>query len=125
MSRDVQFHEHLFPFNDAYPHIEVPDLFADVVLANLIPSSKVLTPLDPNPLPEASSLALLPLHMSTRTCRPPSHLQAYDCSYAVPYPISNHLSYQRLNPAFKQFICQVSIIPEPSFCHQAVKSPLW
>ena len=131
ISRDVQFHEHLFPFHDAYPHVEVPDLFADVVLPNLIPSFEIVTPApeptlsDPNLMPEASSPALLPLRKSTRTCRPPFHLQAYDCSYIVPYPISNHLSYQRLNPAFKQFICQVSTIPEPFFYHQAVKSPLW
>ena len=66
---------------------------------------------------------------STRVTRLLGHLKDYHCyltshSFAS-YPLSNSLNYDRLTPAYKSFVFNTFVIPEPTSYNEAVKSLDW
>ena len=64
------------------------------------------------------------MRRSTRISRP--YLNKYECYHtSSPYPISSHISYNRLSNQYKTFILQVSFVFEPTFYHQTVKYLEW
>ena len=142
ISRDVVFHENVFPFQSNTPQTPVIDPFPDVVLPKPLPDTAVphypIPSLHPDSAPAAVSDATpIPplaadvpvLRRSTRSHRPPTYLQNYHCNQVAAtscsYPISDYLSYQKLSPLYHQFVMQVSSIFEPQFYHQAAPIPEW
>ncbi|MCH80704.1 retrovirus-related Pol polyprotein from transposon TNT 1-94, partial [Trifolium medium] len=155
ITRDVTFQESNFPFHSLSITDPLPNIFSDTVLPKPVaePTSQIdnntniINPAsheshgdlhEPHSdlhVSESTSSSSVDnsipslvnqhdnLRRSTRIRQPPSYLQDYQCH--VKYPIQNHLSYDKLQPSYQQFICQVSTIYEPSFYHQAVSSPEW
>ena len=105
ISRDVEFHEDIFLFS--YVLGTLPDITSDIVLS--CPMSEVLpdtTSLPPQPQSSPATTAVpnprIPLRRSSRVSRPPSHLIDYVCSHSTsPYPISNHVTYDKLSPSYR------------------------
>ena len=60
---------------------------------------------------------------STRSHRQPSHLQDYITP--VIYPIQEYMSYNRLHPQYKAFICHINVVYEPQYFQQAIQFPEW
>jgi hypothetical protein len=142
ISRNVIFHEHVFPFasNFLNPTTDgcfvIPNSIPDVNLPNFVPA----TIPDPVSIPQPSAN----LRRSSRLRNPPSYLQDFHCQLAnssphfhspssadsavssgTPYPISSYLSYNKLSKAHNSFSLSVSSVFEPQFFHQAVKYPHW
>lgn len=63
------------------------------------------------------------MRRSTRVTRPFIALQDYECN--VVYPIHQQTNCDRLTPTYKDFICQISVVIEPEYFHQAVKYEEW
>uniref|UniRef100_A0A803NS67 Reverse transcriptase Ty1/copia-type domain-containing protein n=1 Tax=Cannabis sativa TaxID=3483 RepID=A0A803NS67_CANSA len=78
-----------------------------------------------NPLPPAATVART--SKSGRKIIPPAHLQDYACTTtsSTPYPISNFLSYHRLNPSFRNAILAITAIPEPRSYAEAKLHKIW
>lgn len=134
-SRDVIFHEEIFPFHTHTPSSPSVDPFPNIVLPIASPES---CPDPPLLAPVLESLSPLPQpRRSTRILKQPSYLQDYHCHllpaspplyllvHNTRYPLSNYLSYDRLAPAYKTFVLHVSSAYEPKFYHQAIKFPEW
>ncbi|KAL0539561.1 hypothetical protein IC582_023777 [Cucumis melo] len=78
---------------------------------------------------------LLMPRKSTRQHKPPNLLKDYHChllTHGSPpkdttsyHPLNKSLSYEKLNPTHRTFLCNVSTEYESSFFHQAVKSQSW
>lgn len=134
-SRDVIFHEKIFPFHNQSPLSNLVDPFPDLVIPIALPGSYPDI-LIPDPTPESSS----PLHQprrSNRTTKQPSYLRDFHCNllqssptmpYLTPttqYPLSKYLSYNQLTPIYKSFVLNVSSSFEPKFYHQAIQYPEW
>lgn len=130
ISRDVIFHEQIFPFQtqthtdtihleDPFPDVIVPNLSSNPMIEDHIPSTQhTPPPTDP------------PIRKSTRPQRKPSYLQDYHCNHTMSttspkYPISQVLDYSKLSEHYKHFILNISADLEPTFYHQAVKFPEW
>ena len=146
ISRDVVFHEHIFPFQSHSPSVPVHDPFFDTVLPTVLsdsppfPSTNHITttsnsldlalpasPLSNDPSPSSFP----PLRKSSRSNRLPSYLRDFHCNLSVSlspsqlYPLSNYLSYQSLSPSHIAFVISVSSQYEPQFYHQAVPFQHW
>jgi hypothetical protein len=121
ISRDVTFHEDVFPFKSlaqqpSFPTTVIPYPACEPHLPPLAQTPTTAPPIvDPHPM--------VPLRRSTRVTQPPAYLQ--DFVHTVTYPIQHHLTYDKLSTSYKSFVCQVSTIVEPEFYHQAVKFPEW
>ena len=135
ISRDVEFHEGVFPFHHLSECQTDIDPFPDLVLPTpqplpdqSLPLAQVNPPVADNapssaaPSVSTASTPAEPLRRSSRITRPPSYLRDYDC-HNVFYPICNHVSYHRLSDSYKTYVLQVSNEYEPQFFHQAVKFP--
>ena len=138
------FHESIFPFHSHSPTENLIDPFPYLVLP--VSSLDIPTSIDPpivsQPSTQSStsptSQSLQPIKRSSRLVKPPSYLRDFHCnllqvqypacsshlSYST-YPLSNHISYHSLSPAYRHFILTVSSHFEPQFYHQAVKFPEW
>ena len=81
----------------------------------------------PSPPPPPPPPHVPPPRRSTRPTRTPAYLNDYHCNSAKTtlYPISQQLSYQRLQPNYHHFISNINIVYEPQFFHQAIKYPEW
>lgn len=158
-SRDAIFHEQIFPyrgtnFSEASQTVlplpiadncpsyasesttnepENPDLNEPPHIQSLDPPTSTHVPLD--------SVAQ-PLPRSTRSHRPPAHLQDFHCSHAhlhatpvssstaqsgkgTRYPLSSFISYKNLSASHKNFASAVSSTIEPTYFSQAVLIPHW
>ena len=65
---------------------------------------------------------------STRVIKPPARFSDYHCyltSHNSAYPISAYLNYDKLTPSYKSFVLSTSILSEPTFYSEAVKSSDW
>lgn len=141
-SRDVVFHEQIFPFHKTHNHTTVIDPFPTVALPTPVadippltisspPSSQNSTP---HVSPPNSPHATLPLRRSSRPIKPPSYLRDFRChliNHHTPlntnqlYPLSQVISYQRLSPSHRSLVLNVSPQYEPHFYHEAIKHPEW
>ena len=132
ISRDVVFHEDTFPFHSLSAANTFPSPFDEVVIPLPCADTSEVTPPTataiPVPTPPANPINEPPLapivRRSQRQHKPPSYLADYHHS-APSYPIANHISYEKLSPTYRAFLCQVSAIPEPLFYHQAAKYSVW
>ena len=140
ISRDVIFHEHIFPFHSVSLNLPYIDPFPDLVLPHT--SSTVPLPSCSSPSPcvdlsfDNTSLPIS-LRKSSRKPKPPSYLQEFHCNLTHPhsifdkpisqplYPLSNYLSYHALSSHHKTLVLNISTQEEPKFYHQAVTSPQW
>ena len=135
VSRNVIFHEEVFPFQFVIDTTHLSDPFPDLVLP--IPlSDSSLTPTShqfmssrssPDHLPSSSQFTslppLIPICRSSRTIKPHSYLiQAYHLVFSKhnSFPITSHLhplsqvlSYNSLSPSYRHFVLQISSTFEP------------
>lgn len=141
-SRDVVFHENIFPFHSTDCPDSIADPFPDLVLPTVnIDNLDHITSHSPNPQPisppisdSLPSYTLVPMRRSTRLIKPPSYLREYHCNLLShisthttlsPYPLSQVISYQQLSPYHRNFVLNVSSTYEPQYYHQAVHFPEW
>ena len=150
VSRDVVFHEEVFPCHSVVAANTLTDHFPDLVLPNpslelpishdsqhhLENASSDSIPPDP---PTSSSLQQLdPPRRSSRVTKPHSYLRDFPCHLALhdyqspsssqhkqSYPLSQILSYESLSSTYKHFLLNVSSNFEPQYYHQAVQFLQW
>ena len=150
ISRDVVFHEEIFPFHTVRPSASVLDPFPDLVLP--IPQADLDMPSTSQPSHDQQQLqdssphdsmpgpsTIVPhesanLRRSNRIAHPPSYLREFHCSLVTQqqlpnttskYPLSQYLSYDSLSPSHRSFVLAVSSNIEPRFYHEAVRSEEW
>lgn len=151
ISRNVVFHETIFPFHHLQQD-QCADPFPEVVLPVLLPNSLPEAPpatipqneptpasqLSADAVPEQgtssvasqqpSALSNSSLRRSTRVTRAPARLQDYQCNQLTStcaYPLHNYDTCSRLGSSYRAYISQISADPEPVFYHQAVGSLPW
>ena len=139
VSKDVIFHENVFPFHSITDIASLIDPFCDLVLP--FPSLDTsINSSDPTSshgsiLPDTSeSSQYIPLRKSSRVHKPPSYLRDFHCHLASfssypydysPYSLSQFISYNSLSSKYKQFLFTISTSYKPQFYHQAVHFPQW
>ncbi|KAJ9538691.1 hypothetical protein OSB04_031424 [Centaurea solstitialis] len=137
-SRDVFFHEKVFPFDKS---IDVPlhDPFKDVVIPvaprdDDLPNNDndvSLSPTTSNASPETLNDEPVQIRKSSRQHKPPSYLRDFHCNsvsdkVSLPrYALANVLSYEQLSSSFKAFTASVSSNTEPRSYSEAVKQKEW
>lgn len=128
-SRDVIFHEDVFPFQstpgdmftcDPFPNMVIPYSSIDIDLPH---SNNAPTPLSPVSIPDHNNSS--PPRRTTRVSRIPSYLREYHCNlmvnkpptsvapYKCLYPLSKYVSYDALGSKFKAFTLSVTANFEP------------
>ena len=141
VSRNVIFHEEVFPFHSVLDNQPLPNPFPDLVLplpySDSSPYSiQSVSPSLHDTLPPSSSSSSQltdPICRSSRPSKLPSYLQDYHLAYSKhnfiptshPHPLSKVLSYNSLSPSYRYFVLQISSTFEPQYYHQAVKFPQW
>ena len=151
VSRNVIFHEEVFPFHSVINAEYLPDPFPDLVLPHPLPDPSISpttqslahqsspshdqsnSSSQPISLPPSIPAAIL-ARRSSRAIKPPSFLQDYHLAFSKnhssttdshPYPLSHVLSYNSLSPTYRNFVLQISSTFESQYYHQAVKFPQW
>ena len=133
ISRDVVFHEALFPFQTNNQEPSLSELFSD----NVLPSahrSTFSSPLtlvnDPTPTFPKQNLVTTP-SCPSQVAKPPSYLQDYHCYATVSqptpvlYPLSSVLSYDKLSSSHRALVHAIFSHVEPTSFTQAVEIPKW
>jgi hypothetical protein len=152
ISRDVQFHETIFPFALSHSepiHSPSPDLVLPLPSSDFAPSSLVsdissssippnfFVPISSSPSPISHPPE--PARKSSRLKNRPGYLQDYHCHLAtssgspsglspssgILYDITSFLSYNKLSSNHKHFSLSISSIVEPTYYHQAVQHAEW
>ena len=146
ISRDVIFHEDVFPFHtlvssknliDPFPDLVLPHSGLDVPPAHFIsPSSSVtqaefeatdsVQDVHVTPLTDTTATStVIPARKSTRPVKPPSYLRDYHCSLVshktLPNSTSSYPLSKFLSASHRVFVSVVSSHFEPQFFHQAVR----
>ncbi|GMI76014.1 hypothetical protein HRI_001270600 [Hibiscus trionum] len=127
VSRNVVFHEDIFPFQSISSSNVDVDLFPDTVLPRTIPevvhghAQSILT------TTSSASAPPVPIRRSSRVVQRPYYLQEYHLNSisSCSYRIEDCVSSMCLSTDFSSFIANISAIKEPVFYHQAVTSPDW
>lgn len=143
ISRNVVFHEDIFPFDqpedltnifgspmtdDAAParaeSTTIPVVVKEVP-ASIDPSSSTTIPAKDK---EVHASVDSSMHASysgqKRSSKTPAYLQDYYCNMTetnIPYPLVAHASYDKLFETYKNYICSIMHNPEPSSFAQAKK----
>lgn len=151
VSRNVVFHELIFPYHSQNPvtqhHCWEPPSHTPATPHDPpITTPPLLPPSSPPPLPDTTSpLPTLPTSSppadspststpppprhSTRISRPPPHLADYICNSTISdtctYPLHHYISYANLSSSHKSYALSIDIIPEPSSYQEASKHPCW
>jgi len=148
ISRDVKFHEHIFPFQEntvstapdifhpVTPVFHPPNLDDDTYsLDHNLPSPTSAFPSDnnppsPTPTPASSLDSVVPIRRSARSSNPPTYLSDYHCynvthNSKIPYPIQNFVNYSKLSTPYTHYLCQISENYEPQTYKQAIRFPHW
>ncbi|XP_073305810.1 uncharacterized protein [Primulina huaijiensis] len=127
ISRDVVFHEHIFPFvvtSQSLPVFNSSSTTVDPLLVSEEPAMAfpLNEPYAPSPAPSD-----IPLRISTRTIVPPIWTHDYSCSLipkhnpnTCAHPIAKHLTYGHFSKSYQSFLAAISSIKEPQFYHEAV-----
>nr|AAD25646.1 putative retroelement pol polyprotein [Arabidopsis thaliana] len=121
ISRNVEFHEELFPLASSQQSATT--------------ASDVFTPMDPLssgnsitshlPSPQISPSTQISKRRITKF---PAHLQDYHCYFVNKddsHPISSSLSYSQISPSHMLYINNISKIPIPQSYHEAKDSKEW
>ena len=133
VSRDVVFHEDIFPFHQLPSKESFVDPFPDLVIPKPILKHSPST-LPPPEQPSSSPTPIMPSpKWSARVVKPPSYLRDYRCHLLThqsdashshsEYPLSKYIAYNSLSPSHKTFALTILSHFEPHFYHQAVKYP--
>lgn len=127
ISRNVMFHEEVFPLLKKNGSRDLDELFNSMdseSSAPILPS--------PNNPPSPNIPISFPSHptdsVSSRLKKPPSHLKDYHCYSTTtnnPYPISSSLSYSKLSPSYQAYINNISQISIPTSFAEAQDSKEW
>ncbi|XP_073290519.1 uncharacterized protein [Primulina huaijiensis] len=132
ISRDVVFHEHIFPFAVTSQSIPVFDSSSTTVDPLLVSEEPAMAfplnePSAPSPTPSD-----IPLRRSTRTIVPPIWTHDYSCSLipkhnpnTCAHPIANYLTYGHFSKSYQSFLAAISSVKEPQFYHEAVTDEKW
>ncbi|RVW13837.1 Retrovirus-related Pol polyprotein from transposon RE1 [Vitis vinifera] len=137
ISRNVIFHEEIFPFSKINP-CSSPDISSDLFHDRVLPCIAADNDQSSSVLPRVVSqppLQVAPSSRPTRVSKQPSYLKDYQCSlinsvahvetHSTSHPIQHFLSYDKLSPSYKLFSLSVSIISEPSSFAKAAEIPEW
>lgn len=137
ISRNVIFHEEIFPFSKTNP-CSSPDISSDLFHDRVLPCIAADNDQSSSVLPCVVSqppLQVAPSSRPTRVSKQPSYLKDYHCSlinsvahvetHSTSHPIQHFLSYDKLSPSYKLFSLSVSIISEPSSFAKAAEIPEW
>lgn len=133
ISRDVVFHEEVFPFfsnKSAVSSVPFP-VDSSSSLPNFpSPSAPPVSPVwtSPPPIPSSPPTVFFPTTSSGRQVKPPPHLSDYICGAVqsnCQYPLSSFLSLDNLSPSYSSFISSITIVPEPSTYAQASAYQEW
>ncbi|KAL4572890.1 hypothetical protein LXL04_019678 [Taraxacum kok-saghyz] len=152
ISRDVVFHESIFPFKNIdsiQPATSFFDQFVIPVATNdEIPFNTQIPDISPdshsfdhNPISGSSSDSNtshpsphqnpnIATNKPVRTRKPPSYLRDFHCNSikhqrSTTYPLSDVLNYDKLSPNHKAFVMNLSANFEPQNFNQASKYPEW
>lgn len=121
VSRNVIFHEDMFPLASAQPNDDSLRLFTP---SSPLPSGDN----NPHTTSEICPYSFLPSQISSRTRKPPAHLQDYHCynlNSTTTHPISSSLSYSKLSPSYLSYINSITKIPIPQCYSEAKDSKEW
>ena len=137
VSRNVIFHENIFPFHTSLTPLSPPtnDDFSDVTIfdfPNMAPVSTATnyTPDNaPNIDSDSTIVSTAGQRVSLRTKSRPRYLDQFYCgatssipsSSTTPYPIHLFLSYQKCSPNHVSFCHNISAQVEPSSFKEASK----
>jgi len=137
ISRDVIFHETVFPFQQqtqpSFPPSVLPNLALDLPSSYPhVPNTETHNRPEPD-IDPSTILAPAPLtRRSERTKHPPTwhkdyvvDSQANASTSSTRYPLQNFLSYSRFSAAQNTFFANVSGIKEPTTYAQALLDPNW
>lgn len=138
ISRNVVFHETIFPLANTASSYASLDLFSHRVLPvpissfdtshshvdNSTPTNP--TTLIPSSLPPANQSPSRPHRDKKR----PAYLSDYHCysnsiSSPISYPISSHVTYNKISPSFRAFVLAINSHSEPETFSQAIENPIW
>ncbi|CAN1776000.1 Retrovirus-related Pol polyprotein from transposon TNT 1-94 [Linum perenne] len=132
VSRDVVFHESLFPFSNFKEIVDSTTNDHDTLFhisESIVPKSKSDVPgliHSPNLESSTSENVDIPVSrtISKRVIKPPAYLSDYQCS-SVKYPIHNCISSDRLSKDFNRFILAIHSEEEPATYKAAVQNSNW
>ncbi|CAN1312477.1 Retrovirus-related Pol polyprotein from transposon TNT 1-94 [Linum perenne] len=120
VSRDVVFHESLFPFSLPHESFKSQTEFgSNHELFQIEDNISVVSPAEHLPaevVPTSSR--------SGRAIKPPAYLQDYSYN-SVKYPIQSFVSTDRLSHSYQQFVFAVSSEVEPATYKAAIQSSNW
>ncbi|KAL0391906.1 UNVERIFIED_CONTAM: Retrovirus-related Pol polyprotein from transposon RE1 [Sesamum radiatum] len=134
-SRDVIFHEHIFPYKDnppIYTHTPLPAPIPDTVISDsqthstpVYEPSAPSSPVNPPPsVPTSSTHSLPPAPRRTqRHVTPPAWLRDYICNHSS--HSTNTCTPSMFTPAHRSFIANVAAIQEPRSFAQACQDERW
>ncbi|CAA7032723.1 unnamed protein product [Microthlaspi erraticum] len=126
ISRNVAFHEDIFPFSSEQTDSS-PDLFT------FEPESLESSDSAPHPVPVRyvpSDSGSGDQETSKRAPKKPAYLQDYYCNtneadVEIPYPLADFMSYAQLSDEYKDYICALNLLPEPASFKDALKFEEW
>ncbi|KAG7574150.1 Integrase catalytic core [Arabidopsis suecica] len=139
VSRNVVFHENIFPFAKGESTV-MPDIFSpseesfveDDAAVSI--DSPVVVSESPTVVTDAANTNV-PINNNSssqksdrRASKTPAYLQDYYCNLStngVEHPISDFLSYDGLSTPYRAYICSVTKYAEPTSFTQARKSDDW
>ncbi|CAE5963143.1 unnamed protein product [Arabidopsis arenosa] len=144
ISRNVIFHEDIFPFQSLELSSNTLDLFSSNILPLPIPdTSSIHSPIPfPSEVLSDNSNSSIDSEVTIsvngnrpkRNTRVPSYLNDYHCNLVnhisndsgnTSHPLQSVLDYSRLNDHYQQFILNISSESEPKNFQEAVKSEKW
>ncbi|KAL4558415.1 hypothetical protein LXL04_036615 [Taraxacum kok-saghyz] len=141
-SRDVVFHESIYPFSNGDPNITT-DPFSQTVLpfpfSDTVPSPAPNIQPEPTVQPEQSPILDEPpvvepsVRRTDRISRPPSYLRNYHCNHvsnssksdSIPHSLDTVLSYDKLSKNHRAFAMSISASFEPKTYKEAAQYPEW
>ncbi|XP_073271469.1 uncharacterized protein [Primulina huaijiensis] len=119
-SKDVTFHENIFPF--VSEHSQAPIFPCPTPFVEDSSTSVTTSEISTNP----------PLRRSSRTTVPPIWLKDFSCSQlpkansaVCSYPISKYLTYSNFSPSYQDYLAAMSSVTEPNSYHEAITDPRW
>ncbi|KAL6315342.1 hypothetical protein AAG906_000446 [Vitis piasezkii] len=133
ISRNVIFHEEIFPFSKTNP-CSSPDISSDLFHDRVLPCIAADNDQSSSVLPRVVSqppLQVAPSSRPTRVSKQPSYLKDYHCSlinsvahvetHSTSHPIQHFLSYDKLSPSYKLFLSRFPLF-EPALLQRLLKT---
>ncbi|CAA7025697.1 unnamed protein product [Microthlaspi erraticum] len=143
VSRNVVFHEEIFPFSTGQSDFPLDFFTLDQESLNTdspnmvhraVPVVEVGAPMVVNDNPthvcsrSEDSCPGNEEEPSKRASKSPAYLDEYYCNVQdayIPYPLANVMSYTQLSDEYKAYICALTLLPEPASFKDALKFDEW